>query len=249
MAWRQRWPVLQWFASLLFTTSLFLSALAWAAVIVLCGWLPVSRLHAFTRGWARCNLWLLRGLCGLDWVVEGRERIPPAGAHITMWKHSSSWETIAQMLIFPAQAWVLKRELYWIPLIGWAIWLLRCIGIDRGAGHRAVRQVLQQGSARLAAGMWVLIFPEGTRVAPGENRRYGVSGVLLAAETGALLVPVAHNAGEFWARRGLLKRPGTIRVVIGPPLTARGRDPRQVNAELQQWIEGQTAEISRRGRP
>ncbi|MBM5810864.1 MAG: 1-acyl-sn-glycerol-3-phosphate acyltransferase [Gammaproteobacteria bacterium] len=244
--WRQRWSVLQWSASCAFTAVLFVSALVWAAVIVLCGWLPVRRLHAFARGWARFNLWLLRRLCGLDWVLEGREHIPATGAHVTMWKHSSSFETIAQMLIFPAQAWVLKRELYWIPLVGWAIWLLRCIGIDRGAGHRAVRQVLQQGRERLAAGLWVLIFPEGTRVASGESRRYGVSGVLLAAETGALLVPVAHDAGEFWARRGLLKRPGTIRVVIGPPLAARGRDPRAVNAELQQWIDGQTAAITGR---
>jgi 1-acyl-sn-glycerol-3-phosphate acyltransferase len=162
-----------------------------------------------------------------------------------MWKHSSSWETIAQMLVFPAQAWVLKRELYWIPVVGWAIWLLRCIGIDRGAGHRAVKQVLDQGTARLAAGTWVLIFPEGTRVAPGETRRYGVSGALLASQTGAMLVPVAHNAGDFWPRRGLLKRPGLIRVVIGPPVETLGRDPRELTAVVQEWIEAKTRQISR----
>ena len=242
--WRQRWPALQWAASLLFTGALFVSALLWAAFIVLCGWLPLQRLHAFTRGWATFVLWLARWLCGLDWVVEGRENIPREGAHVTMWKHTSAWETIAQMLVFPPQAWVLKRELHWIPLIGWAIWLLRGIAIDRGAGHRAVKQVLDQGSARLAAGMWVLIFPEGTRVAPGETRRYGVSGALLASRTDARLVPVAHNAGDFWPRRGLLKKPGLIRVAIGPPLEARGRDPRELNAEVQEWIEAKTREIS-----
>ncbi len=244
-SWRQRWPALQWAASLLYTALLFISALAWSTVIVLCGWLPVAQLHTLARSWARFNLWLLRSLCGLDWIVEGRENIPHEGAHITMWKHSSSWETIAQMLVFPAQAWVIKRELYWIPVVGWAIWLLRCIGIDRGAGHRAVKQVLDQGRARLEAGTWVLIFPEGTRVAPGETCRYGVSGALLASQTGAMLVPVAHNAGDFWPRRGLLKKPGLIRVVIGPPIEARGRDPRELSAALQEWIEARTREISR----
>lgn len=245
-ALRNRLPALQWAGSLVFTAALFASTLLWAAVIVLCGWLPLARLHAFARGWAAFVLWLARWFCGLDWVVEGRENIPREGAHVTMWKHTSAWETMAQMLVFPPQAWVLKRELYWIPLVGWAIWLLRGIAIDRGAGHRAVKQVLDQGSARLAAGMWVLIFPEGTRVASGQTRRYGVSGALLASQTGVKLVPVAHNAGDFWPRRGLLKRPGTIRVVIGPPLEAQGRDPRELNTGLQEWIEAKTNEISSR---
>jgi len=122
-------------------------------------------------------------------------------------------------------------------VIGWGLVLLRSIAVNRSAGGSAVKSVLQQGRARLAEGKWVVIFPEGTRMPPGETRRYGVSGPLLAADSGRLIVPVAHDAGYFWPRRGLIKKPGVIRVVIGPPIVAAGRDPRAVNAEAQEWIE------------
>lgn len=241
--WRRILP-LQWFGSLLFTMLLFADSLLWGALIVLFGWLPFRHRYRLARGWAGSNLWLAKVLCGLDWVVEGRENIPRAGAHITMWKHTSTWETMAQTIVFPPQAWVYKREILWIPLVGWATWLMRGIAIDRGAGHRAVNQILDQGAARLTAGMWILIFPEGTRVAPGESRKYGLSGALLASQTGAKLVPVAHNAGDFWPRRGLLKKPGLIRVVIGPAIAAAGRDPRELNDEVQRSIEGTMRRLS-----
>ena len=177
---------------------------------------------------------MLRWCCGLTYQVEGT--LPP-GAHIAFWKHSSSWETIAMMLVFPRQVWVLKRELLWIPFVGQGIWLMHAIAIDRKAGHSAVSQVVEQGRARLAEGDWMIIFPEGTRMPAGETRRYGMSGTLLAQETGRLIVPVAHNAGSFWPRRGLLKKPGTVRVVIGPAVSAQGRNLREVNEELQGWVE------------
>jgi 1-acyl-sn-glycerol-3-phosphate acyltransferase len=241
-AWRKV-PGVQWVLSLLYTTVLFLDSLVFGFVIVLFGWLPFPKLYGFARAWARLNLALAKWLCGLDWVLIGADRIPREGAHVTMWKHTSAWETMAQMLVFPPQAWVLKREILWIPLVGWASWLLKCIAIDRGAGHRAVNQVLDLGRERLAAGIWVLIFPEGTRTAPGETRKYGMSGALLASQAGVKLVPVAHNAGEFWPRRGLLKKPGTVRVVVGPAVDAAGRDPRTLNAEVQAWIEGTMREL------
>jgi 1-acyl-sn-glycerol-3-phosphate acyltransferase len=154
-----------------------------------------------------------------------------------MWKHSSAFETIAQMVIFPPQAWVMKRELIWIPVIGWAMKLMSPIAINRGAGVRAVNQVVEQGTQRLAEGFWILVFPEGTRVAPGQTKKYGVSGALLASRTGAKVIPVAHDAGYFWGRRGLLKKRGTIRVVIGPPIEAAGRDPRAINEDVRRWID------------
>jgi 1-acyl-sn-glycerol-3-phosphate acyltransferase len=242
-AWRQ-WAPVQWLGSVIFTTLLFADSFAWGFAIVLFGWLPFRQLYAFARAWAWWHLWLGKILCGLDWVVEGREHIPREGAHISMWKHTSAWETIAQMIVFPPQAWVYKRELHWIPLVGWAAWCLKGIAINRGAGHRAVNQVLDQGRERLAAGIWILIFPEGTRVEPGQTRKYGMSGALLASQTGALIVPVAHNAGDFWTRRGLVKKPGLIRVVIGPPITSAGRDPRELNREVEAWIEGTMRGIS-----
>jgi 1-acyl-sn-glycerol-3-phosphate acyltransferase len=231
---------LQLLRSILFTSLLFAGTLLYAVVVVLFGWLPTHRLYALARSWSQWHLWLLGQLCGLRYEIEGLENIPP-GAHVSMWKHSSAWETIAQASIFPPQSWVLKHELMWIPLVGWAVRCLKPIAIDRRAGATAVTQVLEQGKQRLAAGMWILIFPEGTRVAVGETRKYGVSGALLASKAGCKIVPVAHNAGYYWPRRGWLKRPGTIRVAIGPPIDAAGRDPREVNDEVRQWIESKLA--------
>jgi 1-acyl-sn-glycerol-3-phosphate acyltransferase len=232
----------QLLASLLFTAYLMLSACLWGGFMALCFFLPYRTQFALARTWARWVLWLLDRLCGLRFTVEGRDRIP-AGHHIVMCKHTSAWETVALFVIFPPQVWVLKRELLWIPLMGWGLKLLRPIAIDRGAGHRAVNQVLEQGQERLAEGLWVIIFPEGTRVARGETRKYGVSGALLASAAGCLVVPVAHNAGDFWPRRRILKKPGTIRVIIGEPIEARGRDPRDINEEVRRAIEGGLARI------
>jgi len=180
----------------------------------------------------------LKWLCGLTYVVEGRENLPAAGNHVIFMKHSSTWETYAIMILFPPLVWVMKREIYWIPFVGWGCMLARCIAIDRKAGHSAVNQVLLQGKDRMERfGAWVLVFPEGTRMAAGETRKYGSSGTLLAAQQDCRIVPVAHNAGFFWPRRGLLKKRGVIRVIIGPPVEAAGRDTREVNEEVQAWIE------------
>jgi 1-acyl-sn-glycerol-3-phosphate acyltransferase len=235
---------MQWLKSFVCTVLLFANTFVFAVIVMLAAPFGLDARHAAARGWAHTNLWLLKVLCGLDYVVEGAENIPRGGAHISYWKHTSAWETIAQMLIFPPQSWVLKREIMWIPLVGWATALMRPIAINRSAGHRAVNQVVEQGSRRLAEGLWILLFPEGTRVMPGQTRKYGLSGALLASKTGAKLVPVAHNAGDYWARRGLLKKPGTVRVVIGPPIASQGRDPRELNEQAQAWVEAKMAEIS-----
>jgi len=227
---------MQLLRSILFTTWLFVGTLLYAVAVLAFGWLPSHKLYVIARSWANVNLWMLKVLCGLTYTVEGRENIP-AGAHVSMWKHSSAWETIAQAAVFPPQSWVLKHELMWIPLVGWAVRCLKPIAINRKAGAAAVTQVIDQGKARLNEGLWILIFPEGTRVAVGENRKYGVSGALLASKAGCKVIPVAHNAGYFWPRRGWVKKPGTIRVVIGPPIEAAGRDPRELNEEVRAWIE------------
>ena len=228
---------MQFLGSLLYTGFFLLFTFAWGVFFSLVGpLLPFRYRFPLARVWGTVLLTMLRWTCRLDYRVEGRENLPP-GASIALVKHSSSWETFAQAVLLPPQAWVLKRELLWIPFVGWSIRLLRCIAIDRGAGGAAVRQMIDQGRTCLAAGQWIVVFPEGTRMAPGETRRYGVGGAAVAAATGALVVPVAHNAGWFWPRRSLLKKPGTIRVVIGPPITTLGRDPREINAEAQRFIE------------
>jgi 1-acyl-sn-glycerol-3-phosphate acyltransferase len=236
---------MQLLKSLFFTAFMMMSALIFGGFMTLCFWSPYHMQFAIARTWARMQFWLLKKVCGLTFTVEGRERIP-AGNHIVMSNHTSAWETIAQFLIFPPQVWVLKRELLWIPFIGWGLKLLRPISINRGAGHRAVNQVIEQGKDRLAAGLWIIIFPEGTRVVAGEKRKYGVSGALLATETGKLVVPLSHNAADFWVRRGILKKAGTIRVVIGEPIAAAGRDARELNDEVRRSIEAGLAQIAQR---
>ncbi len=233
---------MQFLGSLIFTTYLFVSTGVFAVGVLLSAVFPYAARHAVASGWARSNLWVLKCLCRLDYRVEGFENIP-TGNHISMWKHSSSWETLSQMVIFPPQAWVLKHELTWIPILGWAIYAMRPIAIDRGSGHVAVNQVLEQGRQRLDAGMWVLVFPEGTRMAPGTTRKYGISGALLATQTGRFVVPVAHNAGYYWPRRGLVKKPGTIRVVIGQPIDPAGLEARELNERIQSWIEATVAHL------
>ena len=234
---------MQLLGSLLFTVFLFLWTFFYSIFfVVACSLLPFPRRFELVRVWSRVLLAVLRWTCRLDYRIEGLENLP-AGNHIALWKHSSSWETIAMALVFPRQVWVLKRELTWVPAVGWGIRQMHAIAIDRKSGHSAVSQVVAQGQERLAEGDWVIIFPEGTRMPPGQTRRYGVSGVLLAAQTGKLLVPVAHDAGRFWPRRGWRKRSGTIRVVIGPPVSAAGRDPREVNQQVQAWIESTVARL------
>ena len=228
--------MVQWLGSLFFTGFLF----AWTFLysipfVIICACLPFRRRFPLARAYAASVLWVLKCSCGLDYRLEGAPL--PEGCHIALWKHSSSWETMAMMVAFPRQVWVLKRELLWMPVVGLALRQMHAIAIDRRAGHSAVSQVIEQGKDRLAEGDWVVIFPEGTRMPAGETRRYGVSGALLARETGRLIVPVAHNAGYYWPRRGLRKKPGTVRVVIGPPIAPAGREVRAINDEAQAWIE------------
>ena len=238
----RRGPALQFLGSLFFT-GFFLAWTFFYAIpfSIACLLLPFPRRFQLVRFYAACLLWVLKWSCGLDYRVEG-EPLPP-GAHVALWKHTSSWETVAMMVVFPRQVWVLKRELLWIPFVGQGVWLMHAIAINRKAGQSAVSQVIEQGQARLAEGDWVMVFPEGTRMAPGQTRRFGVSGTLLAAAADRLIVPVAHNAGKYWPRRGLLKKPGTVRVVIGRPVSPKGRDVREVNEEVQNWIETTLREL------
>ena len=218
----RRGPAVQFLGSLIFTGFLFAWTFLYAIPFtLLCLLRPFPRRHALVRVYARSTFAMLRWCCGLTYQVEGT--LPP-GAHIAFWKHSSTWETIAMMLVFPRQVWVLKRELLWIPFVGQGIWLMHAIAIDRKAGQSAVSQVVAQGRERLAEGDWVIIFPEGTRMPAGETRRYGMSGTLLAQETGQ-----AHRAGRA-QRRLLLAAP---RAAEEARHRARGHRPARVRAGPQ----------------
>jgi 1-acyl-sn-glycerol-3-phosphate acyltransferase len=230
--------------SVLFTALFFLSILPWSLVVVAARAAGPAASYAVARHWARTVIGLCRVLCGLTFRVEGLDQLPKEPS-VALLKHSSAYETVVQLLFLPPQSWVLKRELAWAPFFGWALAALRPIAINRGSGRQAVEQVVVQGTERLRAGLWVTVFPEGTRMPPGETRRYGVSGTLLAQRAGCLIVPIAHNAGDFWPRRGWRKRPGVVTFRIGAPVDPAGRDVREVNESIQRWIEGEVAALRR----
>lgn len=203
---------------------------------------PFRRRFAVVSRWAAFNLWWLRVTCNITYEVSGREHIPDTAA-IILCKHQSAWETLALQVIFPAQAWVLKRELLWIPIYGWGLATMNPIAIDRSAGVRALRQLVRQGRRRLADGIWVVIFPEGTRVAPGRRGNYQPGGGMLASESGRPVIPVAHNAGWFWPRNSFRKRAGHIHMVIGPPIDSTGRSAKEITALAEEWIESTVAAL------
>jgi len=237
---------MQWLRSLIFTAFMFAWSFTYAVFFVaVAPFVPVQKRFGLAAWYARRMMAALRVLCGLDFEVTGAENFPVV-PHVALWKHASAWETFAQFLIGPPKVIVLKRELFLIPFFGWGLAQLRSIAIDRGAGASAVNQVVSQGTARLQDGLSVLVFPEGTRVAAGETRKFGVSGALLASRAGCLVVPVTHDAGYYWPRRGLLKKPGRIRVVVGKPIPAAGRDVREINAEAQAVITETLAAIRAR---
>jgi 1-acyl-sn-glycerol-3-phosphate acyltransferase len=227
----------QLLGSALFNVIMWLAVVLYAPLMLLTFVFPFRvRYYLITR-WAAFQLWLLRVLCGVRHEVSGREHLP-AGPAIIMAKHQSSWETLSLALIFPPQTWVLKREVIWIPLFGWALALLKPIAINRASKREAIQQVIAQGRARLDEGIWVTVFPEGTRVPPRTRRRWGQGGAVLAAESGYPVVPVAHDAGHYWPRRSLIKHPGTIRLVIGPTIEARGRTHEEILERAEAWVAG-----------
>jgi 1-acyl-sn-glycerol-3-phosphate acyltransferase len=230
--------------SIVFTVLMIFVTAGFAVAVLISALLPltIEQRYVIPRNWGLTLTWLAGKVCGLTYVIEGRENLPQV-PFISLWKHSSAWDTMAQMFVVPPASWLLKREVTWIPLVGWAVTTYKPISINRSAGHSAVNQVVSQGRERLASGMGVIVYPEGTRMPPGQTRKYGISGALLATQTGAPVVPIAHNSGYFWRRRGMLKKPGVIRVVIGPPIDPRGMDPRALNEQVQRWIEAKVAEI------
>ncbi|BAP55449.1 phospholipid/glycerol acyltransferase [Thioploca ingrica] len=222
--------------SLLFYVGVILAILVFAPLSLMILPLPYPQRYRVMTKWGLFVIWWLRKTCNLNYQVYGLENLPTTAA-IVLSKHQSAWETIAFQQIFPTQVWLLKRELFWIPLFGWALATLNPIAINRRRIHQSMQYIIEQGKQRLAQGLWIIIFPEGTRVAPGQQQRYGIGGALLAAQSGYPVVLVAHNSGQFWPSRGFIKRPGTIQVIIGPRLESTGKSAKEINLLAENWIE------------
>jgi 1-acyl-sn-glycerol-3-phosphate acyltransferase len=231
--------------SFIFNLGMWIFTIPFTTIGLLTFPFPALTRYRFLSLWARCMLWWLRISCGLSFNVKGRENIPNSPS-IILCKHQSAWETLALQLIFPPQVWVLKRSLLLIPFFGWALALTSPIAINRAAGREALKQLVTQGKDRLAKKFWVVIFPEGTRTAPGKRGKYHIGGAWLAThtQTQTQVVPVAHNAGEFWRKNSWLKHPGVIQVSIGKPIQSADLKPDALNQQVEDWIETEMLTLS-----
>lgn len=229
-------------------SALFMVLLAATTVITLlalvCGfWLSQRTRRLIVVPYVNVVMFLIRNLLGIRHHIIGIENIPSTPC-VILSKHQSAWETFALQHVFHLTVFVYKQELHWLPFFGWGLWLLPFVAIDRGAGKEALNQVAERGKRRLTEGYSIVIFPEGTRVAPGHKKRYKAGGAFLAKQAGALAVPVALNSGECWGRNAFLKSPGTVTMSIGPAIDPAGLSTDEITARTEAWIETEMRRMS-----
>lgn len=230
--------------SLVYLLFLTVTVIPYAIACCLLAPLPRHLRYRFTVCWPRLAIWGARVIVGIRWEVRGWDNLPDAPV-VLLSKHQSAWETLFYPAYMPRElCFVYKRELHMVPFFGWGLALLEMIAIDRSDRSGAMQQVMAQGKARLAEGRWPIMFPEGTRVAPGQAGRYQPGGARLAVHAGVPVVPIAHNAGEVWRRNAFIKRPGLVTVSIGPPIDPTGLNPTQLNAAVRDWIEQEMRRLS-----
>lgn len=205
-----------------------------------------ARYRLVIQAWCRCATWLAKVVAGIHYEVRGLENIPQQPC-VILAKHQSTWETFFLSALFEPLSQVVKRELLYVPFFGWAMAMLKPIAIDRSNPKAALKQLAKQGDERIRQGAWVLIFPEGTRIPPGQIGKFSRGGAALAVNAGLPVLPIAHNAGEFWPKQGWAKYPGTVQVVIGPLMHAEGEGPRaiaELNERAYAWVAQTQQQIS-----
>lgn len=224
---------------------LIVTVIPYAFISISTAVLPLHWRYRITTGWPRMAIWGAKVFCGLRWRMEGTENLPD-GPAIVLAKHQSAWETLFLPTHLSRElCFVYKRELHRIPFFGWGLALLKMIPIDRSKGKEAFEQVVQTGQKRLDEGRWPILFPEGTRIAPGKMGRFKMGGAVLATRTNTPVIPIAHNAGEFWPRNSFTKRPGVITVRIGELIYPDGLTPEELNDKVYAWIETQMKSMPR----
>lgn len=215
-----------------------------SAIIIVAPFTNHLTASRIATAWGRANITLLRIICGLTHDIQGWDKLPPGGGYIIMAKHQSAWETVALRGLLPFnQSWILKKELLQVPFFGLALKFTKQIAIDRQAGKKALRHLLQQGMESLQQNRIVIVFPEGTRVRVGQTAKYNIGGALLAEKSGCPVVPIALNAGVYWPRNGFRKFPGVIKVVVGEPFSPEGMKANEINTKVSKWIETTVAEL------
>lgn len=186
--------------------------------------------------WGKFVLWWLKVTCGVRYEIHGLQNVDMQKNGLIFARHESAWETIALQSIFPPQVYVLKQELLRVPFFGWGMALLHPIALDRKAGRKALQKLVTEGLKRLKAGLWVVIFPEGTRMPPGQLGEIKIGGPMLAAKADVPSYLVSHNAGECWPKNSFLKYPGTIKVLISAPFYFYRQKPKQISEQMQAWF-------------
>ncbi len=243
--------ILLYFRAILFWIGFALSTMLAGFISPLLLFLSTDTSYKILCPWANFNIWWIKITCGVNYQIIGEENIDLKRNGIVMGNHQSTWETMIIPTIYPDTSWVLKKSLLNIPFFGWALAKIKPIAIDRDAGSSAVDQVKVKGKVRLEEGRWVCIFPEGTRVNPGQTVRYKMGGALLAYHCavssddgeGYPIYPMAHNAGDCWPRHSFIKYPGTITVIIGQPISIKGLDPDEINNKIKDWITTETEKM------
>jgi len=212
-----------------------ISVVAVVSTLLCFFWAPINVRYAIASSWAKMNMHFLKWFCNLNYKIKGKENIPTEPS-LVISNHQSTWETLAFQHFLPNQLWVLKKELLRVPIFGWGLAIISPIAIDRSAGKKAVDQIVEQGEKKLNQGRWVIIFPEGTRISPGVDSKYKMGSFIFATRITHPVLPIAHNAGEFWPKHSFIKYPGTITVSIGEPFNAGGMEPSDVKDKVEGWI-------------
>ena len=220
----------------------FVSMVVVVSLVLVFFWLPVNQRYAIGSSWAKMNMHFLRWFCGLDYQLKGKENIP-GEASLVISNHQSTWETMSFQHFLPNQLWVMKKELFRVPIFGWGLALMSPIAIDRSAGKKAVDQIVEQGEEKLNQGRWVIVFPEGTRISAGVESKFKMGAFIFASRISHPVLPIAHNAGEFWPKHSFIKYPGTITVSIGEPFNANGLDASDIKQKVESWIRSELKEI------
>jgi 1-acyl-sn-glycerol-3-phosphate acyltransferase len=224
--------------SLIFSFGYFCATIFYGALSIPLWLTPPAVRHRIILSWTSVIIFWCRVCCGVRYEVVGLENIKDLNKpFVALSKHQSTWETLfLQSLLWPAST-ILKVELIKIPFFGWGLRALRPIAIDRSNPREALKQVKAQGKQRLSSGINLIIFPEGTRTAFGEKGKYARSGADIAVESQRPIVPISHNAGLFWPGKQFAKKPGTIKVVIGSPISPVGKSSKALTEEVENWIE------------
>lgn len=241
--------MMMYIRSFIFSVGMILATVIHATLSLFTYPFPLRWRYRFITLWSRFIVFWLRLCCGIRYKIQNQEVLQPLLAQkkgvVVLSKHQSTWETLAFQVIFPPQTWVLKRELLQVPFFGWALSLLDPIAINRKARLSAIDQLISEGKKRLDQGRWVIVFPEGTRMARGQTNRFAKGGAALAKQCDCWVLPVAHNSGTFWPRRGFLKHSGTIQIVLGQPIDPKHYDVQQINQIAKEWIDATTASLEK----